>query len=76
MKFITLTILLLVSVMTTTLQAQINTPAPSPAASLEQAVGLSTVSISYSRPSMKGRTIFGDLVPYDKIWRTGANQGS
>lgn len=53
--------------------AQISTPAPSPAASVTQTVGLTEVEISYSRPSVKGRTIFGDLVPYDKIWRTGAN---
>lgn len=53
--------------------AQISTPAPSPAASLTQTVGLTEVEINYSRPSVKGRTIFGELVPYDKIWRTGAN---
>lgn len=53
--------------------AQINTPAPSPAAKIEQVVGLTDVSIDYSRPSMRGRTIFGDLVPYGKLWRTGAN---
>ena len=52
---------------------QIRTPAPSPAASFTQAVGLITVSGEYSRPGVKGRTIFGDLVPYDKVWRTGAN---
>ena len=55
------------------MQSQITTPAASPAASLEQTVGLSDVSVTYSRPSMRGRTIFGDLVPFDKIWRTGAN---
>ncbi len=55
------------------MQAQITTPAASPAASLQQTVGLTDVTITYSRPSMRGRTIFGDLVPYDKIWRTGAN---
>lgn len=55
-------------------QAQgIKMPAPSPMQKVEQAVGLSTVSVEYSRPSVKGRTVFGDLVPYDKIWRTGAN---
>ncbi|NHF60252.1 DUF2911 domain-containing protein [Flavobacteriaceae bacterium TP-CH-4] len=54
-------------------QAQINTPAPSPFSKLEQKVGLTDVSVEYSRPSMRGRTIFGDLVPYDKLWRTGAN---
>ena len=53
--------------------AQINTPAPSPAASLTQTVGLTDISIDYSRPSMKGRTIYGNLVPYGKVWRTGAN---
>jgi hypothetical protein len=55
------------------LEAQINTPAPSPASKLIQTVGLTEVSVEYSRPSMRGRTIFGDLVPYDKLWRTGAN---
>ncbi|MCJ7466629.1 MAG: DUF2911 domain-containing protein [Maribacter sp.] len=55
------------------MQAQINTPAPSPSSTLIQKVGLSDVTVEYSRPSMRGRTIFGDLVPYDKIWRTGAN---
>ncbi len=55
------------------LQAQINTPQPSPAATLTQTVGLTEVSIDYSRPNMRGRAIFGDLVPFDKVWRTGAN---
>ncbi|MEO9892627.1 DUF2911 domain-containing protein [Aurantibacter sp.] len=53
--------------------AQIQTPAPSPGAQLIQTVGLTDITVDYSRPSMRGRTIFGDLVPYDKIWRTGAN---
>ena len=43
---------------------------------IEQKVGLTDVSVQYSRPSMKGRTIFGDLVPYGKLWRTGANQNT
>ena len=54
-------------------QAQIKTPAPSPKATFTQAFGLIEVSGEYSRPAVKGRTIFGDLVPYDKVWRTGAN---
>ena len=54
-------------------QAQIETPAPSPASKLEQKVGLTDVTVNYSRPSMRGRTFFGNLVPYDKLWRTGAN---
>ncbi len=54
-------------------QAQIETPQPSPSAKLTQTVGLTEVSIEYSRPAMRGRKIFGDLVPYDQLWRTGAN---
>lgn len=56
--------------------AQIELPAPSPLAKLSQKVGLTDVEIEYSRPSMKGRTIYGDLVPYDKLWRTGANMAT
>jgi len=66
-------LLLFAMALTFSVQAQINTPAPSPAAKIEQKVGLTDVSVTYSRPSMRGRTIFGDLVPYDKLWRTGAN---
>lgn len=57
-------------------QAQVKTPAPSPSATVKQVVGLTEVEINYSRPSMKGRTIFGDLVPFGKLWRTGANKNS
>jgi len=53
--------------------AQVASPAPSPFSKIEQKVGLTDVTIEYSRPRMKGRTIFGNLVPYGKIWRTGAN---
>lgn len=52
---------------------QIKTPQPSPFAKMEQKVGLTDVTLEYSRPSMRERTIFGDLVPYGNIWRTGAN---
>lgn len=54
-------------------QAQIQTPAPSPAAKVEQKIGLTDVTVEYSRPSKKGRVIYGDLVPFDATWRTGAN---
>lgn len=54
-------------------QAQIETPQPSPSAKLEQTVGLTEVTVEYSRPAMRGRKIFGDLVPYGQMWRTGAN---
>jgi hypothetical protein len=55
------------------LSAQLETPQPSPASKLEQKVGLTDITISYSRPGVKGRTIFGSLEPYGKVWRTGAN---
>lgn len=60
------------------LNAQIRTPAPSPTATLSQQVGLTDVEIVYSRPSMKGRTIFAanGLVPFGKMWRTGANRAT
>lgn len=67
------TLFLFVALASFSLQAQINTPAPSPASKIMQTVGLTDVTVEYSRPSMRGRTIFGDLVPYDKLWRTGAN---
>lgn len=49
------------------------TPQPSPGASLTQTIGVTKIYIEYSRPSAKGRKIFGELLPYGKIWRTGAN---
>jgi Protein of unknown function (DUF2911) len=49
------------------------TPQPSPTAEIKQNFGLSQIELSYSRPGVKGRKIFGDLVPYGKVWRTGAN---
>ncbi|OIQ30480.1 MAG: dihydrolipoamide dehydrogenase [Bacteroidetes bacterium MedPE-SWsnd-G2] len=53
--------------------AQVKTPQPSPLSKMEQKVGLTDVTIEYSRPAVRGRKIFGDLVPYGKMWRTGAN---
>lgn len=55
------------------LTAQVEAPQPSPFSKVEQKVGLTDVHIEYSRPGVKGRTIFGDLVPFGKTWRTGAN---
>jgi hypothetical protein len=54
-------------------QAQIVTPQPSPKSTVTQRVGLTDVTITYSRPGVKGRSIFGTVVPYGKRWRTGAN---
>lgn len=53
--------------------AQIETPQPSPFSKIEQKVGLTDVTLEYSRPAMRGRKIFGNLVPFDAVWRTGAN---
>src|ERR1022692_3493422 len=54
----------------------VNFPAASPACTLKQRVGLTDIEIVYSRPSVKGRTIFGGIVPYGQVWRTGANQAT
>ena len=57
------------------ISAQIK-PQPSPTATIIQKVGVSDISVEYSRPGAKGRKIFGDLVPYGKMWRTGANKAT
>jgi Protein of unknown function (DUF2911)/Tetratricopeptide repeat len=54
----------------------LTTPQPSPTQTIKQNFGLSNVELSYSRPGIKGRKIFGDLVPFGKVWRTGANNAS
>lgn len=68
-------VLLLIAFTAFTTEAQIKTPSASPSATVTQTVGLTDVTIEYSRPSAKGRTIFGAdaLVPNGKLWRTGAN---
>ena len=48
-------------------------PSPSPTTSVKQDFALSSIELSFSRPGVKGRKIFGDLVPFGKVWRTGAN---
>jgi tetratricopeptide (TPR) repeat protein len=55
---------------------QLSTPQPSPTASVKQNFALSNIEISYSRPGVKGRKVFGDLVPFGKVWRTGANNAT
>jgi tetratricopeptide (TPR) repeat protein len=54
----------------------LKTPAPSSTQNIKQDFGLASIELSYSRPNMKGRKIFGDLTPYGKVWRTGANQAT
>jgi len=67
---------LLLAVVCSTGFSQVKTPQSSPKATVTQIVGLTDVTLDYSRPSSKGRTIFGDLVPFGKLWRTGANANS
>jgi len=57
-------------------QAQLKVPAASPAQTTKQSFALGEITLEYSRPAIKGRTVFGDLIPFDKIWRTGANATS
>ncbi len=55
---------------------QLKTPAPSTTQIIKQDVGLGNIELAYSRPNMKGRSVFGDLVPFGKVWRTGANSAT
>ena len=59
-----------------TVSAQLRTPAPSPTQTIKQDFGVSSIELIYSRPGTKGRKIFGDLVPWNKVWRTGANSAT
>src|SRR5688572_6907133 len=69
----TVLLTLFAAFLSTILQVQLTTPALSPSAKVEQRIGLTDVTIEYSRPSKKGRAIFGGLVPFNEPWRTGAN---
>ncbi|MEM9022802.1 MAG: DUF2911 domain-containing protein [Bacteroidota bacterium] len=71
----TLTMMVMVA-FTASAFAQINAPRPSPTATMEQVVGVTNFSVNYSRPGVKERKIFGELVPFDKVWRTGANSAT
>ncbi len=62
--------------LSTAVWAQIEHPKASPFARVEQQIGLSKVTVEYSRPAVNGRKIFGDLVPYGRIWRVGANEST
>jgi len=54
----------------------IKMPPPSPPQTIKQDFGISSIELSYSRPGVKGRKVFGDLVPYGIVWRTGANNAT
>lgn len=72
MKYFLLTALFVTSVLGTNAQS-LKLPALSPGTKISQDFSLSSIDISYSRPSMRGRKIFGDVVGYGRVWRTGAN---
>lgn len=73
-KIQVLLLLIVTSLSEITYGQDIELPVPSPWGQVSQKIGLTTVTVSYSRPSMKSRKIFGSLVPFDQVWRTGANQ--
>lgn len=56
-----------------TLKAQLNIPEPSPSASFTQTLGFTKIRVDYARPNVKGREVFGKMIPYGEIWRTGAS---
>ncbi len=76
MKHIFTTALLVAGLSFTTSAQEVKMPAPSPSAVLKQDFSTSNIEISYSRPSMRGRKVFGELVPFGQVWRTGANSAT
>ncbi len=77
MKFINSAAIAAFTLFSFTLDAQqLKVPAPSPLQTVKQAFALSDITLEYSRPGIKTRVIYGDVVPFGKIWRTGANQST
>ena len=74
-KLAIVAITLLIAVATEA-QQQLNLPRPSPKASLMQQVGTTDITINYNRPGVKNRQLWGGLVPFDEVWRTGANEAT
>lgn len=72
----TATVVAISALCSTSLNAQLKVPAPSPLQTVKQAFALSDITVEYSRPSTKGRVIYGDVVPFGKVWRTGANSAT
>jgi hypothetical protein len=71
-----LLIILTLLIATAAFPQAVRYPRPSPSATLTQTVGITDVTVKYSRPGVKGRPIWGSLVPYDQVWRTGANEAT
>jgi hypothetical protein len=77
MRLVLRTAAVLAATLTTVAAAQqVDFPRPSPNASISQLVGITDIELHYSRPGVKGRAIWGGLVPYDQVWRTGANENT
>lgn len=72
----TVAVLAILAAFATPALAQLDLPRVSPKATVSQTVGLTDISITYCRPGVKGRVIWGGLVPYDQVWRTGANEAT
>jgi len=68
-----LTLVLIILLGSNAIAQQLKVPAASPTQTVKQAFGISEITIEYSRPGIKGRVVFGEVVPFGKIWRTGAN---
>jgi len=73
MKILLLLFFGLAFLLTKNITAQVKLPSPSTIQTIHQEFGLGTIEVTYSRPGAKGRKVFGDLVPYGELWRTGAN---
>ncbi len=76
MRKLKIILFLFIFLLSFTVQSQLVYPRASPFAKIHQDLGLSTISVEYSRPSARGRQIFGGLVPYGRIWRVGANEST
>jgi hypothetical protein len=74
--FSSLAMLLICLLLSVTVWAQGQKPKASPADSTSGKIGTATITINYSSPSVKGRTIWGELVPYGEVWRAGANEAT
>jgi tetratricopeptide (TPR) repeat protein len=75
-RFVSILFFVLIVICSTFAQPQLTLPQPSQKASISQTVGLTDISITYHRPGVKGREIWGKLVPYDVVWRAGANENT
>jgi hypothetical protein len=75
-KLLGCVVAVVVALTTLPASAQIQLPAASPSAKVTQDVGLTQISVDYSSPAVKGRKLWGELVPFDQVWRTGANMAT